>query len=180
MGENCLLLSLTLRPKVPMHYIQATPFVAAMGLVDGLRESGCEDAGIVWPHDVVAGEKTMRFLSRGGYDDEGMFVVLELVGDGGIELGEPIARAISARISMWQASVAEGRSQAGPLAFALSEFFDMVLLMGQPVDAVYPNGRVFDCGYLAGIDVWGRATIKRPDGTELEIAPEQAGIRAQK
>lgn len=33
-------------------------------------------------------------------------------------------------------------------------------------------------GPQAGIDAWGRAAIRRPDGSELEVAPEQARLRA--
>ena len=39
------------------------------------------------------------------------------------------------------------------------------------------GGRVIGEGSLAGVDVWGRATVRLDDARELEIAPEQAELR---
>ena len=49
--------------------------------------------------------------------------------------------------------------------------------MGEKVE-VLRGGRVIGRGELAGVDVWGRATVRLDNGTqELEVAPEQARLR---
>ena len=167
-----------------MALLVGVPWCAALGVVDALRATGAADVGIAWPHDVVVGgAPAFSLAARGGYDDEGMFVRLALVSAGDAPrpsqaLLEQVDRAIAARLDVWERDVAAHGPQAGPLATFLPEYFDLVSLMGRPVEAVYPNGRAFDRGTLAGIDVWGRATIRRPDGSELELAPEQARLRA--
>ena len=80
----------------------------------------------------------------------------------------------------WSGAVGAGRAVAGPLAPVLSDYFDRVALMGKPVELVYPNGRVAMRGTLAGVDVWGRATVRNELGGEVEVSPEQASIRAVK
>lgn len=174
---------LVVRPRIPMALLVGVPWCAAMGVVDVLRAAGAADVGIAWPYDVVVGDAPACALSaRGGYDDEGMFVCLALVvaGDAWADptMCAQVDEAIVARLDAWEQRVAAQGPQAGPLAAFLSEYFDLVSLMGRPVEAVYPNGRVFDRGSLVGIDVWGRATIRRSDGSELELAPEQARLRA--
>ena len=85
--------------------------------------------------------------------------------------------AVAARVGAWEAQVVAGRAAAGPLAPVLSDYFDLVALMGRPAEAVFPNGNVMARGTLAGMDVWGRAMLVLEDGTQLDIAPEQASIR---
>ena len=63
------------------------------------------------------------------------------------------------------------------MAPVLSEYFDLVALMGKPAEAVYPNGNVMARGTFAGVDIWGRATLVTADGHEVEFSPEQARIR---
>lgn len=176
--------TLIVRPQIPMALLVGVPWCAAMGVVDALRATGVADVGIAWPYDVVVGGMpAFSLATRGGYDDEGVFVRLALVAAGDAPQASPtvlaqVDQAIVARLDAWEQDVATHGPQAGPLAAFLSEYFDLVSLMGCPVEAVYPNGRVFDRGSLVGIDVWGRATIRRSDGSELELAPEQARLRA--
>ena len=43
---------------------------------------------------------------------------------------------------------------------------------------VLRGNRVIGRGALAGVDVWGRATVRLDNGAqELEVAPEQARLR---
>lgn len=173
------LMTTTIRPQVPMYLLQGAPWCAAMGLVDGLRQLGFDDALVAWPHDVAVGGQVLALRTHGGVDDGGMYVELTLAGP--VEANPPtdaqaLEAAVATRIARWEKDVRAGRSQAGPLADFLSELFDMMAGMGQEVRVAYPNGRIFDQGTFAGLDLWGRATIKRANGTQLEIAPEQARI----
>ena len=152
-----------------------------MGLVDSLRQLGFQDAAVAWPHDIAVSDQVLTLRTHGGVDEDGMYIELTLASDGSENplpegAQDALSTAVENRISGWEQDVKAGRSQAGPLADFLSELFDMTAGMGQPVRVAYPNGRIFDQGTFAGLDVWGRATIVRKNGTELEIAPEQARI----
>ncbi|WP_307738904.1 biotin--[acetyl-CoA-carboxylase] ligase [uncultured Parolsenella sp.] len=94
------------------------------------------------------------------------------------ELAEALRRGIVARVDAWSAAYAEGRAAAGPLAPILSEYFDEIPLLGHEAEAVLPDGRVCARGEFAGLDVWGRATLRLADGRELDFASEQASLRA--
>lgn len=87
-----------------------------------------------------------------------------------------LAAAILARIDAWAAALADNRAVAGPLAPVLGEYFDMVPALGHRAAAVSPNGHPLAIGTFAGVDVWGRATIKTTVD-EREFAPEVARIR---
>ena len=52
----------------------------------------------------------------------------------------------------------------------------MVPLLGRQVAAVSPNGLPLAVGVFAGLDIWGRATIKT-DAGEQEFPPEAVWIR---
>ena len=92
------------------------------------------------------------------------------------ELARAVEEGVKARVASWEEQVAAGGAAAGPLAPVLSEYFDLVPLLGQPACAVYPNGNELARGRFAGVDVWGKATLVTDDGRELELSPEQAGI----
>ena len=85
--------------------------------------------------------------------------------------------AAAARVDAWAEAVAAG-SKAGPLAAVLEDYFDACLLMNKPVEVVRRDGTIACKGRLAGIDIWGRVTVKLLDGREVEIAPGQASVRA--
>lgn len=166
--------SLTLRPAVPMGHVTGVPHVAALAVA---RELG---ARVRWPHEVVtaAGEPLVAVDARAGYDDEGVFVRCDLVWDAEKSLdAAALERAARAGVDAWADGVAAGRAAAGPLAPVLSDYFDVLLGMGDAVEVVR-GGRVAYRGTLAGVDVWGRATVRLEGGAqELEIAPEQARLR---
>ena len=69
---------------------------------------------------------------------------------------------------------------AGPLAPLLDDYFDTMDAANERVEVVYPNGRVAARGVLAGLDVWGRASVRTDSGRELSISPEQASIRRER
>ena len=176
------------RPQVPMGAFHALGYVCAMGVAEGLRAAGVEYAAVGWPTDVVDA-RTYRPLftlrMHAGYD-KGMFGECRVIGAQQVDLlremsDEELAAAIEAgivaRVASWEQAIAAGGGAAGPLAPVLSEYFDMVPLLGQPAMAVYPNGNEMARGRFAGVDIWGRATLVTEDGRELEFSPEQAGIR---
>lgn len=166
--------SLTLRPAVPMGHVTGVPYVAALAAA---RELG---ARLRWPHEVVAedGEPLARVGARAGYDDEGLFVTCEIAPSGEKDLdAAALERAAREGVDAWVADVASGHAAAGPLAPVLGDYFDVLLGMGERVEVVR-GGRAIGRGTLAGVDVWGRATVRLEDGAqELEIAPEQAMLR---
>lgn len=93
------------------------------------------------------------------------------------ELAQAIRDAVVARVDAWAAAVNSGHAVAGPLAPVLSEYFDALPLMGAHVDVVYPNGNVAATGDFVAVDVWGRATVRLKDGSEVVVSSEQASLR---
>lgn len=166
--------SVLLRPAVPMGYVTGVPYVCALAVA---RELG---GRVSWPHDVVAedGSPLASVRARAGYDEDGLFVSCELAPTGKRDLDvSALEAAVRAGVGDWEAAVAAGRAAAGPLAPVLSDYFDLLDEMGSEVE-VARGGRAVGRGTLAGVDVWGRATVRLDDGRELEIAPEQAELRA--
>ena len=182
-----MLAEVTLRPQVPMGAFQALGYVCAMGVAEGLRRAGVSFAAVGWPDDVVDGRTDQPLCTlrmRGGYD-RGMYAVCTVSGARQVGLlreisDEALSAAIEAgvteRVGGWEAAVAAGAGAAGPLAPVLSDYFDLVALMGRDVVAVYPNGNEMARGRLAGVDVWGRATLVTATGDELEFPPEKARL----
>ena len=166
--------SLVLRPDVPMGHVTGAPYVVALAVA---RELG---GRVRWPHEVVtaSGEPLVSVDARAGYDGEGVFVRCDLVWDA--ERGFDAAaleRVAGEAVDAWAADVAAGRAAAGPLAPVLSDYFDVLLGMGEKVE-VLRGGRVIGEGELSAVDVWGRATVRLEGGAqELAVAPEQARLR---
>ncbi|MBM6774685.1 hypothetical protein [Olsenella profusa] len=176
-GERGLqVATVTLRPGVPMGFVTGVPFVAALAVAQAFG------GRVSWPHAVTSaeGEPLVLVRARAGYDDEGVFVTCDLEPAGEVDLpSEPAAleRVVCDAVDEWAAAVSAGAA-AGPLAPVLGDYFDALLGMGEPVEVVR-GGRVIGRGELAGVDVWGRATVRLEGGAqELEIAPEQAELRA--
>lgn len=166
--------SFTLRPAVPMGHVTGTPFVCALAVARVLG------GRVSWPHGVVSNEGAPLAAVRGraGYDDDGIYVTCEVVAAEGRELDvTAVEAAARAAVDAWVSDVASGRAAAGPLAPVLGDYFDALLGMGERVEVVR-GGRVLARGTLAGVDVWGRATVRLDDGRrEVEVAPEQTELR---
>jgi len=171
--------AVTLRPAVPMGAYHGLGYVCTLGAVEALRDAGM-DVGIGWPFSVVSaetGETLARVKTSAGYD-EGMFAKVEVVAEGAFDADEDLLVAgVSGRVDCWAADVAAGRAKASPLAPVLSDYFDLVPLLGHRAEAVYPNGNVMAYGTFAGLDIWGRAILVGGGGRELSFAPEQASVR---
>ena len=198
--DDALTFSVVVRPAVGMQAFHALPFVAAMGLMDAFAGAG-DDAGlglasrvgIQWPSDIVCGAPVFEtqlagVAVNGGAGAAGMFAVVtvrvvraELAGLG-IELADDalvcqLADAVVKRVDAWAVAVDTPQGKMGPLAPVLAEYFDMVPLLGHQAAAVSPNGLPLAVGVFAGLDIWGRATIKT-DADEQEFPPEAVKIRA--
>jgi len=186
--DGVLEVVVVLRPAVGMAFLMAVPHACALGARDALLGMGAVDVGISWPYDVCGESGTVVTIQTHAGYGEGMYVVcdasLDLSPVEGVtlpaaeELGETIAAGIVARVDAWAAGVSAAGSGATPLGPILADYYDALALMDADVEVIYPNGRVFCRGRLAGIDVWGRATVRNALGGEIEIAPEQASIRA--
>ena len=198
-AEDTLTFSVVVRPAVGMQAFHALPFVAAMGLMDALAGAGdgaglglAGKVGIQWPSDIVCGAPAYQaqlagVTVNGGAGAAGMFGVAtvrieraELAGLG-IDLADDVlacflADAIVARVDAWAVAVNTPQGKMGPLAPVLAEYFDMVPLLGHQAAAVSPNGLPLAVGVFAGLDIWGRATIKT-DAGEQEFPPEAVKIR---
>lgn len=183
-------LSEVMRPRIPMGFYVGAPYVAAVAICESLNQQGFT-ARIAWPHDVVVAApdtdpcsvpdcSRISVSARGGYDEEGMFCALSVVSDGPLDLSscENAAQtAVHDRFASWEEALSRKQAMAGPLAAILSDCFDLVGLMGQQVDIRYPNGRLMATGCFAGVDVWGRASVRLDSGKELQVTPEQARIQ---
>ncbi len=180
---DALLVEVVCRPAVAMPFLTGVPYAAALGVADALEARGAEGIGIAWPHDVCGADGLAATVRTTAGFGEGMFVVCHVAiphvdateADG---LAEKVAEGVLARVDAWAARIARAEKAATPLGPVLNELFDRTPLMGKAVEVVYPNGNVALAGTLAGMDVWGRATVKDGAGREHEFAPEQARIRA--
>lgn len=191
-----LQVALVLRPKVPMGCFQSLPAICALGAAEGL-EPLVGDAAISWPDQLVwDGRRLVSLALHAGYGEGGMFAVAEaaLALDGvpgaseatleealaGAPLPQPdalsalIQEALAASSRRWEKSLAAGA--AAPLAPVLEEYFERLWLMGEEVEARFPNGNIKARGRFAGVDIWGRATIVCASGQEIELSAAEAKI----
>lgn len=186
--DGALDVAIVLRPAVGMAFLMAVPHVCSLGVRDVLLGMGAVGVGVAWPYGVCgAGGTVVIIQTCAGYGG-GMFVVCDASVDlspvegvtlpSAKELGEAMAAGIVARVDAWATGISAAGPGATPLGPILADYYDALALMDADVEVVYPNGRVFCRGRLAGIDVWGHATVRTSLGGEIEIAPEQASIRA--
>lgn len=198
-GEASLTFSLVVRPDVNMHAFHGLPFVAAMGMMDALVGTASTPGlglagkvGIEWPSNIVCSAPAFetpfaRVSVNGGAGAAGMFgaVTVDIERAALSELGvdvadealvEALSAAVLTRVDAWAVVANTSQGAAGPLAPVLGEYFDMVPLLGRQVAAVSPNGLPLAVGVFAGLDIWGRATIKT-DAGEQEFPPEAVRIR---
>ena len=95
------------------------------------------------------------------------------------DIAELLRRRIVERVDAWDLACRQGRAQAGPLAPILNEYFDRCSLLGHRVRALSPEGDLVCTGYFAGLDCWGRATIRRDDGAEVVYTSEMVSLRPE-
>ena len=162
----------------PLARITAGPVDApTLVLLHGITASALSQTDAI-DHWTALGYRVVAVDARAGYDEDGVFVRCDLTWDDERALAAPaLERAACEGVDAWAADVAAGRAAAGPLAPVLSDYFDVLLGMGERVE-VLRGARVIGRGTLVGVDVWGRATVRlEGDAQELEVAPEQARLR---
>ena len=91
-------------------------------------------------------------------------------------LAKKVSELVVQSVSVWEQQVKRARSFAGPIALILSDYFDMVPLLGQQVNKVYPSGNVALTARFGGIDVWGHAILVDQDGKEILVSEEEASV----
>lgn len=186
-GEKTLEVATVVRLGVSMPYVPAVPYVVALGVCQFLRAAD-EGFGICWPYDICyKGQVVASIKATAGYQ-EGMFVVVSVaadsdalctafdVADNTELLAKKIAELVVQSVSAWEQQVKRARSFAGPIALILSDYFDMVPLLGQQVNKVYPNGTVALTARFGGIDVWGHAILADEDGKEILVSEDEASV----
>ena len=93
------------------------------------------------------------------------------------ELRVQLTAAIEHKVAAWEQLLAT-RPSPGPRAPVLSDYFDLVPLLGHKAAALSPNGLPVAVGTFTGRDIWGRACITAADGFELELPSEAVIVRA--
>ena len=186
-GEKPFEVATVVRLGVSMPYVPAVPYVVALGLCQFLRAKD-EGFGIRWPYDICYEDQVIASIKATAGYQEGMFAVVSIVADpkvlcsafdvvDNIELlAKKVSELVVQSVSAWEQQVKRARSFAGPIALILSDYFDMVPLLGQQVNKVYPSGSVALTARLGGIDVWGHAILVDQDGKEILVSEEEASV----
>ena len=186
-GEKPFEVATVVRLRVSMPYVPAVPYVVALGLCQFLRAKD-EGFGIRWPYDICYKDQVVASIKATAGYQEGMFAVVSITADpkvlcspfGVADNTELLAKKVSElvvkSVSVWEQQVKRARSFAGPIALILSDYFDMVPLLGQQVNKVYPSGSVALTARFGGIDVWGHAILVDEDGKEILVSEEEASV----
>lgn len=186
-GEKPFEVATIVRLGVSMPYVPAVPYVVALGVCQFLRAQD-ESFGICWPYDICYKDQIVASIKATAGYQEGMFAVVRVVADAkvlslafdvadNIEfLAKKVSELVVQSVSAWEQQVKRARSFAGPIALILSDYFDMVPLLGQQVNKVYPSGNVALTARFGGIDVWGHAILVDEDGKEILVSEDEASV----
>ena len=186
-GEKPFEVATVVRLGVSMPYVPAVPYVVALGVCQFLRTAD-KSFGICWPYDICYKDQVVASIKATAGYQEGMFAVVSVVADAKALslafdvadntelLAKKVSELVVQSVSMWEQQVKRARSFAGPIALILSDYFDMVPLLGQQVNKVYPSGNVALTARFGGIDVWGHAILVDQDGKEILVSEEEASV----
>ena len=186
-GEKPFEVATVVRLGVSMPYVPAVPYVVALGLCQFLRAKD-EGFGIRWPYDICYKDQVVASIKATAGYQEGMFAVVSIAADPNVLcsafdvadntelLAKKVSELVVQSVSVWEQQVKRARSFAGPIALILSDYFDVVPLLGQPVNKVYPSGSVALTARFGGIDVWGHAILVDQDGKEILVSEEEASV----
>lgn len=186
-GEKPFEVATVVRLGVSMPYVPAVPYVVALGLCQFLRAKD-ESFGIRWPYDICYKDQVIASIKTTAGYQEGMFAVVSIAADSGALssafdvadntelLAKKVSEMVVQSVSVWEQQVKRARSFAGPIALILSDYFDMVPLLGQQVNKVYPSGNVALTARFGGIDVWGHAILVDHDGKEILVSEGEASV----
>lgn len=186
-GEKLFEVATIVHLGVSMPYVPAVPYVVALGLCQFLCAKD-EGFGIRWPYDICYKDQVVASIKATAGYQEGMFAVVSVVADAKALslafdvadntelLAKKVSELVVQSVSAWEQQVKRARSFAGPIALILSDYFDMVPLLGQQVNKVYPSGNVALTARFGGIDVWGHAILVDQDGKEILVSEEEASV----
>ena len=186
-GEKPFEVATIVRLGVSMPYVPAVPYVVALGVCQILRAAD-EGFGICWPYDICYKDQVVASIKATAGYQEGMFAVVSVVADAKALslafdvadntelLAKKVSELVVQSVSAWEQQVKRARSFAGPIALILSDYFDMVPLLGQQVNKVYPSGNVALTARFGGIDVWGHAILVDEDGKEILVSEDEASV----
>lgn len=186
-GEKPLEVATVVRLGVSMPYVPAVPYVVALGVCQFLRAAD-DNFGICWPYDICYKDQVVASIKATAGYQEGMFAVVSVVANAEAlnsvfdvaENKELLAKKVSElvvqSVGTWEQQVKHARSFAGPIALILSDYFDMVPLLGQQVNKVYPSGNVALTARFGGIDVWGHAILVDENGKEILVSEDEASV----
>lgn len=186
-SEKPLEVATVVRLEVSMPYVPAVPYVVALGVCQFLRGAD-EGFGICWPYNICYKDQVVASIKATAGYQEGMFAVVSVAADsealcsafdaaGNTELlAKKVSELVAQSVKTWEQQVKRARSFAGPIALILSDYFDMVPLLGQQVNKVYPNGNVALTARFGGIDVWGHAILVDKDGKEILVSEDEASV----
>ena len=186
-GEKPFEVATIVRLGVSMPYVPAVPYVVALGVCQFLRAAD-EGFGICWPYDICYKDQVIASIKATAGYQEGMFAVVSVVADAKLLgpvfdvadntelLAKKVSELVVQSVSAWEQQVKRTRSFAGPIALILSDYFDMVPLLGQQVNKVYPSGNVALTARFGGIDVWGHAILVDEDGKEILVSEDEASV----
>ena len=186
-GEKPFEVATVVHLGVSMPYVPAVPYVVALGVCQFLRAAD-EGFGICWPYNICYKDQVVASIKATAGYQEGMFAVVSVVADakalglafdvaGNTELlAKKVSELVVQSVSAWEQQVKRARSFAGPIALILSDYFDMVPLLGQQVNKVYPSGNVALTARFGGIDVWGHAILVDEDGKEILVSEDEASV----
>ena len=186
-GEKPFEIATVVRLGVSMPYVPAVPYVVALGLCQFLRALD-ENFGIRWPYDICYKDQVVASIKATAGYQEGMFAVVSIAADPKVLcsafdvadntelLANKVSELVVQSIGVWEQQVKRARSFAGPIALILSDYFDMVPLLGQQVNKVYPSGSVALTARFGGIDVWGHAILVDQDGKEILVSEDEASV----
>ena len=186
-GEKLLEVATVVRLGVSMPYVPAVPYVVALGVCQFLRAAD-DNFGICWPYDICYKDQVVASIKVTAGYQEGMFAVVSVVANAEAlnsvfdvaESKELLAKKVSElvvqSVGTWEQQVKHVRSFAGPIALILSDYFDVVPLLGRQVNKVYPNGNVALTARFGGIDVWGHAILVDENGKEILVSEDEASV----
>ena len=186
-GEKPLEVATVVRLGVSMPYVPAVPYVVALGVCQFLRVAD-DNFGICWPYDICYKDQVVAAIKATAGYQEGMFAVVSVVADAKALssafdvadnkelLAKKVSELVIQSVGTWEQQVKHARSFAGPIALILSDYFDMVPLLGQQVNKVYPNGNVALTARFGGIDVWGHAILVDENGKEILVSEDEASV----
>lgn len=141
--------------------VEATPFAVCGVGVNGVAPSALE---------LTPGADEPRALGPIG--------LAELVSEPPAlkSLAYKIRNDVFERVDAWARSVRELPPDEGPLTPLLDDYHARLALLGGPVVALSPTGKLLAQGDFLHVDAWGRAVVATPEGPQ-RFSAEEVSLR---